>query len=259
VLCAGTPMSPALLLRSGIGPAEDLRALGLPVHADLPGVGAGYLDQPGAVLPALPVPAAIEGDWILHRYLGRLAAVPGFAADESFYLCLFVGPPPGGGEAILALMVGDLAMGSRGWVRLASPDPAVPPLVDCGFYTAPDDLARMVAMYRHAFDIAVREPFAAAVAGFAWGLDDSLIADDERLTELVRGMTFSRINPVGGAAMGPAGSVGAVVDGHCRVHGIAGLRVVDLSIVPVPLRAPAALTAMAIGEHAAALIAAEPG
>jgi len=247
VVCAGTPLSAALLLRSGVGAAEDLRALGVPVHADLPGVGANVIDQPGAVQPAVPAPGAIAGDLPLNRVIGRLARIPGCAPDDAFYLCLFVGPPPGGGAPILALMVGDMAMSSRGTIRLASGDPSVAPVIDCGFYRAPDDLSRMLAMYRHAFEIANRDAFSASVAEFMW-VDDALIADDERLGGMLRAMTFSRLNPVGGVAMGD------VVDEQCRVHDVAGLRVADLSILPVPLRAPAALTAMMIGEHAASLM-----
>ncbi|MED7923969.1 GMC oxidoreductase [Nonomuraea sp. LP-02] len=63
---------------------------------------------------------------------------------------------------------------------------------------------------------------------------------------------------LGGAAMGPEGDAAAVVGEDCRVRGVEGLRVADLSIVPVPLRSPTAFDAMMIGEHAAALILAAP-
>ena len=253
IVCAGTPMSPTLLLRSGIGPAGDLTRLGVDVAVDLAGVGAGFIDQPGAVVPAVPRASAIAGDDPLRRVIARLPQVPGHPADDAFYLCLFVGPSPGGGPPLSALMVGDMAMASRGSVTLASADPTVPPLVDCAFYTAPGDLDRMVAMYRHAWEIANHAAFSATVDHFE-AIDDALIADDEQLGAALRAMTFSRINPVGGCAMGPPGDPMAVVDAHGRVHGVEGLRVADASIVPVPLRAPAALTCMMIGEHIATLM-----
>lgn len=256
IVSAGTPMSPALLLRSGIGPAGDLARLGLDVAVDLPGVGAGYIDQPGAVVPAVPRPSAVDGDDPLRRVIARLPQVPGHSADDAFYLCLFIGPPPGGGTPISALMVGDMAMASRGSVTLVSADPTVPPEVDCAFYTAPGDLDRMVAMYRHAWEIANHAAFSATVDRFEW-IDDALITDSERVSTALRAMTFSRINPVGGCAMGPSGDPMAVVDAHGRVHGIEGLRVADASILPVPLRAPAALTCMMIGEHMATLMMSE--
>jgi choline dehydrogenase len=256
VVCAGTPLSPALLLRSGIGPAGDLTRLGLAVAVDLPGVGAGFIDQPGAVIPAVPRIGAGAHDDPLRRVIARLPQVPGHPDDDAFYLCLFTGPPPGGGPPLSALMVGDMAMASRGSVTLASADPAVPPQVDCAFYSAPGDLDRMIAMYRHAWEIANHTAFSATVDRFEW-IDDALIADDERLAAALRGMTFSRINPVGGCAMGPSSDPAAVVDAHGRVHGVEGLRVADASILPVPLRAPAALTCMMIGEHLATLMMSE--
>lgn len=249
-ICAGSPLTPALLLRSGIGPAEHLREVGVTVRVDRPGVGAALLDQPGAVLPAQPTPEALGGDPGYNRLYARLPEIPGFEPDGAFYLCLFVGPAPGGGDVVASLMIGDLAMTSRGSVRLRSADPAAPPVLDLGFYTAPGDLERMAAMYRRTWEIARHPAYDAMIERLLW-VDAAAYDDPELLAAMLRGMTFARINAVGGANMGPATDPMSVVDEHCRVHGVAGLRVVDSSIVPVPLRAPAALTCMMLGEHAA--------
>jgi choline dehydrogenase len=252
ILCAGSPLTPALLLRSGIGPAGDLRAVGVPVVVDLPGVGRGVYDQPGAVLPAVPAPGSVPADDVMRTQLiGRLAAIPGHPVDNAFYANLFTGPPPGGGPVLAAIMVGDLYPRSRGTVTL---DADLRPRIDSGFYDVDDDLARMRAAYRHAWEIAQQPPFARMITGFAM-IDETALDDDGRLDAMLRAMTFSRLAVAGGAAMGPAGDPDAVVDERCRVRGVEGLRVVDLSVVPVPLRATTAFEAMMIGEHASRLIA----
>ncbi|MCP3805103.1 GMC family oxidoreductase N-terminal domain-containing protein [Allokutzneria sp. A3M-2-11 16] len=224
VLACGSPQTPLLLLRSGV---------------DLPGVGRDLYDQPGAVVPAIPVPGAVTERSPLTELFGRLAGIPGHTNDQGFYLTLFTGPPPGGTEPSIALMVGDLNPVSRGGVTLDG--------IDLGFYRADGDLARMRAAYRHAWELCAHPALARHIAGFAM-IDDEVVGDDERLDDALRAMTFSRCAVLGGAAMG------AVVDQECRVLGVDGLRVVDLSIVPVPLRAPTALDAIAIAEHAVTLM-----
>ena len=255
ILAAGVPMTPALLLRSGVGPADDLRAAGVNPRVGLPGVGSGLYDQPGAVIPAMPVPGTVSDASPINEVIARLEAIPGYAADYGFYLNLFTGPAPGGGAFMSAIMVGDLNRGSRGSITLTGPDPSAPPLVDLNFYGARGDAERMRSAYRHAWSIAQHPAFARVVDGFAM-VDDALVGNDERLDDLLRTMTFSRAALAGGAAMGPDGDRGAVVDESCRVRGVRGLRAVDLSIVPVPLRSPTALDAMMLGEHTAGWIAA---
>ncbi|MFG1674502.1 GMC family oxidoreductase [Micromonospora sp. NPDC049282] len=264
VLCAGSPYSPALLLRSGIGPADELRAAGVTPLVDLPGVGADVIDQPGAIILVVPEPEAVGGDWPRTQLIGRLAGIPGHAADQAFYLSLFTGMSTSRGagagldrlvgtDLINTVMIGDMAMASRGRVGIRSADAAAPPVVDLNFYSADGDLARMRDAYRHAWEIANQAAFTKTVARFAL-VDDAVVGDDEQLDHVLRNTTYSRLNLVGGARMGASGDPGAVVDGHCRVHGVAGLRVVDASVVPVPLRAPAALTSIMIGERGAELI-----
>ncbi|MET8087608.1 GMC family oxidoreductase N-terminal domain-containing protein [Micromonospora sp. NPDC005237] len=265
ILCAGSPYTPALLLRSGIGPADELRAAGITPLVDLPGVGADVIDQPGAIILVVPEPETIGGDWPRTQLIARLAGIPGHAADQAFYLSLFTGMSTSRGagagldriigvDQVNTVMIGDMAMASRGRISVRDADGASPPVVDLGFYTAEGDLARMRDAYRHAWEIANQAAFTKTVARFAL-VDDAVVGDDEQLNHLLRATTYSRLNLVGGARMGAADDPGAVVDGRCRVRGVANLRVVDASIVPVPLRAPAALTSIMIGERGAELIA----
>lgn len=259
VLCAGVPFSPALLLRSGIGPADRLRALGIPVVLDAPGVGERVVDQPGAGIPVVPTRSAGAELWPTNQVAGRLREIPGFPADDSLYLVLFSGidiPPLAelvGTDLLTVVSAGDLAPASRGRITLRSPDPKEHPFVDLGFYSAEDDLARMRGALRTAWEIAHQAAFTATVDRFAL-LDDATIADDEKLDAVLRMTTTSRWSPLGGCCMGPDSDPLAVVDERCAVRGIEGLRVADASIVPVPLRAPNALSCMMIGEHVSGLM-----
>jgi choline dehydrogenase len=251
ILCAGAPYSPVLLLRSGIGP-------GGPV-VDLPGVGADLIDQPGAMLFTVPTESAAPPDWPRLQALARLAAFPDHPADDGFYLCLFGmdlsrGPEAGmaewlGARHVNGLMVGDMRPASRGRVGLDGGRIHL----DLGFYTAPGDLERMVAGFRHAWELAQLPAFRATVERFPL-LDQAMVDDDEQLRGFLEASAFSRANLLGGCRMGPDGDPGAVVDEQLRVRGVSGLRVVDASVVPVALRAPAALTCMMLGERAAELI-----
>ncbi|HEV2370581.1 MAG TPA: GMC family oxidoreductase N-terminal domain-containing protein [Streptosporangiaceae bacterium] len=260
IVCAGVPYSPALLLRSGIGPADDLRRLGIPVVLDAPGVGGNLIDQPGAAIPVVPTPEAGAQEWPTNQVAGRLAQFPGHPVDDAFYLVLFSGidiPPLAemiGTDLLSLVSVGDLATASRGRITVRSADPKDQPEVDLNFYSAPGDLARMRAAMRAAWEISQQAAFTATVARFAL-IDDATIADDEKLDGLIFHTTTSRWSLQGGCSMGPAADPMAVVDEACRVRGIDGLRVADASIVPVPLRAPTALACMMIGEHLGASLA----
>ncbi|MEU6715867.1 GMC family oxidoreductase N-terminal domain-containing protein [Nonomuraea sp. NPDC046802] len=260
ILCAGAPFSPALLLRSGIGPAGDLRRLGIDVVLDAPGVGQRVLDQPGAAVPVVPTPAAGADLWPTNQVAGRLTGPPGFSADDSLYLVLFSGiniPPLAkmvGSDLLTMVSIGDLAPASRGSVTLRSADPKEPPAVDLNFYSADGDLARMRGALRLAWELAHQGAFPVTVERFAL-LDDATVSDDDKLDGVLRMTTTSRWSVLGGCAMGPGSDPMAVVDEQCRVRGVEGLRVVDASIVPVPLRAPNALSCMMLGEHASTLIA----
>lgn len=260
ILSAGAPYSPALLLRSGIGPAADLRALGIDSVVDLPGVGADLIDQPGAIMFGVPPEGARTADWPRTQLIARLRGMPGHPDDQGFYLNLFSGMSTGpmakmiGAPIVNAIMLGDLAPRSRGRITLADPNPATEPLVDLGFFSADGDLDRLRSAYRHTWEIVNQSAFASTVDRFAL-VDENSIDDDEKLGDQLRARSYSRLNLVGGARMGV--DAGAVVDAHCRVRGVANLRVVDASVVPIAVRAPAALTCLMIGEHAAGLILAE--
>jgi choline dehydrogenase len=217
------------------------------------------MDQPAAVILAIPANGSAEtsnGGAPFLQLAGRMRAFPGFDADDAYYLCLFAGMPVDPALAPLVraerahwLIVGDLAPESTGTIRLESADPAQPPVCDLNFYAAERDLARMRAGFRELWELAQHDAFRSTVERFAL-IGPRMVADDGRVDGLIRGRTMSR-QPWGGCPMGPAMAPDAVVDAQCRVYGVEGLRVVDASVVPVPLRAGGALTTMMIAERIA--------
>ena len=130
VLAAGAYGSPAILLRSGIGPAGHLRALGLPVVAHRPGVGANLVDHP-LVAVDLPATPGRRGPAFSVLLTMRSSLTP--AADPPDLHVFLAGPfddPSVPSGAVAGIVTGLLSPRSRGSLRLRSADPAEPPLID---------------------------------------------------------------------------------------------------------------------------------
>ncbi|MGY1806609.1 mycofactocin system GMC family oxidoreductase MftG [Blastococcus sp. SYSU D00669] len=246
VLSAGAVATPHLLLLSGIGPADDLRRAGLPVVADLPGVGTGSSDHPDVYLPwtpSRPVPAAAPlhgalntGDVELQPWLASFAAA---------------GLDPSAGELVVRVAL--QRPESRGRLRLDPRDPAADPVVEQRYLAAEADRRRLRDGVRLAAEL-LRTAALATLVAARGGPDDAALADDAALDRWIGASLGSAVHLCGTARMGPEGDPGAVVDQRLRVRGVEGLRVVDTSVLPwVPARGPAA-TAVAVGERAAELV-----
>lgn len=262
VLAAGAVGSPELLLRSGIGPAEALRALGLPVVADVPGVGEGLADHPMVqvpwrAVPDLPPPPGLALQQVLHACPdgapGGIEVLPWF---RSFAALL---PPWGAAPAddgVLSLGVSLLAPASRGRLTLRSADPGQPPRLVYGYLAAPGDRTGLRAGVRFAVELLRTPPLAALAVPDGPPGDElsAVLADDGALDGWIGRHLGTAVHLCGGARMGPDTDPGAVVDGRLRVRGVAGLRVADTSVLPaVPSRGTAA-TAVMVGERAAELM-----
>jgi choline dehydrogenase-like flavoprotein len=246
VLCAGAVGSPLLLLRSGIGPADRLRAAGIDLVADLPGVGAGASDHPQVYLdwrPARSLPdAALPLSGVLHTdtveilpWLAPFSRVTGADTGDE-----------------LAVGVQLQRAESRGELTLRDA-PDDPPRLRYGYLRTDADRRGLRDGVRLAADLLRTAPFA-GLGAVRTDLPGAVLADDRALDGWIRARLTTAVHLSGTARMGPAGDPGAVVDQELRVRGVEGLRIVDTSVLPTaPSRGPAA-TAVLLGERAAELM-----
>jgi choline dehydrogenase len=257
IVCAGAYGSPAVLMRSGIGPAGHLRELGIPVVTDLPGVGANLADHPAVSIdfgydpdvrpaPAFQVAATLRSE----------SADTGGPPDLQ---CIVGGPFGNGGPGAFFLGVALLKPRSRGAVRLRPADPSAAPCIDLGYFREPADLDRLAAGLAR-----IRESAAAAVsAELSCGAElapgpDIPKGDQDALREWIRRAAWTYHHPVGTCAMGPAPGSGSVVDATGTVHGIDGLSVADASVMPDIPSANTHIPTVMIAERIAALLTTTP-
>jgi choline dehydrogenase len=257
-LAAGAIGSPAILLRSGIGPKAALADLGIEVVADLPGVGAGLTDHPVTRLLLTPEPGSCDPRTPLAQVVLRYTA-PGSAEFNDMQQVIFshVDVAAFGGDQAVATVGTPLAIGlpvalerprTRGHLQLASTDPHIQPLIELNFAADPEDLRRLMAGVRLAWQIAHQSEIARHTRGVAL-LSEETIGSDDALASYVRTTVATQFHPCGTVRMGPAEDPMAVVDQYCRLRSIPNLRVVDASIMPTIPRANINLTCIMIGEH----------
>jgi choline dehydrogenase len=251
IVCAGAYLSPALLLHSGIGPAAELTALGRPVVADLPGVGASLADHPAVAVDLQCVPA--DGDPPIfqlvataHSSLARRAGPP----DLQLVVC---GPyPAAGGGAGCMIAAALLKPASRGRVRLRDAGPGSAPGIDLGYFRDPADLPRLLEGLRLADEAARHPALAGLTGGRRLGPPPEAIARDDVATEWIRNSAWTYHHPIGTCAMGLDPAAGAVVDPDARVYGVDGLSVADASILPEIPSANTNIPVIMVAEHVAA-------
>lgn len=254
ILCAGAVGSPQLLMLSGIGPADHLRDLGIPVVADLPAVGAGLQDHPMveasfASRAELPRSRYNNGE----AYAALRSSLAGEHPDLHLYpILLPLAPagfdPPATGFVLVASVV---APDSRGSIKLASADPQAAPLIDPGFLTDERDLVRLDECLRIVRRTASGSTFDGLRDREVWPGPE--VTTSAGLRAFIRRAVISYWHPVGSCALGADPT--AAVDADLRVRGVAGLRVVDASVLPTIPNGPPNATILAVAERAADLIA----
>lgn len=228
ILALGALQTPALLLRSGLGPAEALRAAGLPVVADLPAVGQNLQDH--LQLPVifrltrdLPNPALLTGNVLFVNLNGHGA--PGTPDLQLNHTPAAPAPlmrllPPLGGPVMIFLPI-LIQPKSRGSVSLR-PDGSI--ALDPRYLSDPSDVELLTKAVELCRSLARTQPLA-GLAG------DELAPGATPTADHIRGGTSTLWHPVGTAALGtdPADSVAGP---DLAVHGVEGLRICDASLIP---------------------------
>ncbi len=257
VLCAGAYGSPAVLLRSGIGPSDDLAGLGISNQIDLPGVGANLHDHPGFNMSYCGTPLF---DSLMEEFIadGRTVFAEQSLAKARSSRCsqafdLHIAPvaspsPDSSGHWQCKILVANMAPRSRGRLTLRDTDPQSSPVIDTGYLTDPDDndIAVLMDGVTISRDIAVRPSLAKLIGK---ELDDTANVVS---IEAVRRNSLHYYHPVGACKMGPDSDPAAVVDPTGKVHGLDNLYVADASVMPIVPRANTNLPTLMIAERIAA-------
>jgi choline dehydrogenase-like flavoprotein len=277
VACGGI-LSPKLLQLSGVGDAADLQHHGIPAVHHLPGVGRNLMDHLDFVLayhipadPHLlgisPTSAVQLVKWVRRYRRERRGMLTSCFAEFNGFLRLSADSPRPEiqYEFVVAIALDHgrqlvakhgisphvllLRPKSRGTVKLASPDFADAPLIDFRYYSHPDDLAAHVAGVKRVAKFFQTPTFRDRIKA---DLRTAHCRTDEDWADVIRSQVGTNYHPVGTCRMGPGAE--AVVDARLRVHGLAGLRVVDSSIMPVICGGNTMAPSIMIGEKGADMI-----
>jgi len=281
IVSGGAYGSPQLLQLSGLGPAEHLQAMGIPVARDIPAIGANLHDHfctylmwrcpraitlndlenswPRKILAALRYgltrggPMAVNGiragvfarsDARLERPDLQLNLMEWSTLERSKDRVI----PHGFPGFTLGLV--HLAPDGRGTVRLASPDPLAPPAIQFGFLASDYDMRAMVTGMKLARRIIAQPALRPFVSGEV--VPGPGPEDDAALERFIRATGVTNHHPSSSCAMGTGSN--SAVDPRLRVHGVAGLRVADASIMPSVVAGNTNAPSIMIGEKAAAMI-----
>jgi choline dehydrogenase-like flavoprotein len=280
VLAAGAIASPAILLRSGIGPGAHLAELGIECVLDQPAVGANLHDHPAIgmhygggrhgyalSLATLPANAIAPLRYLLGRkglFASNTVEAGGFARtrpdlDEPDVQFHFI--PARLGHEGSAVVWGRgyysdvclLKPKSRGRLSLAARDPRAAPNIDLNLLADPDDDATLLDGAKLLRRI-LRSPH--LKTGDARELiPGPNVASDEELRAMIHERLGTAYHPVGTCRMGPAGHAETVVDPRLSLVGIDNVRVADASIMPEVIAGNTNAASMMIGEAAAEFIA----
>lgn len=281
LMAAGALVSPQLLMLSGIGPADELRKLGIEIIADLPGVGRNLQDHCGA-----PIAAEAPGNYGYFRQdkglrkiangLEYLLLGRGRITTNGVEACSFHVPEDGSGDPIVqiwcvpktsyvdedvrdvpdidgvtlhAVLMRPRAIGS---VRLRSADPGDLPLVDPNYLGHPDDLKHLREGMRVAREIMATRPLADILRKEI--LPGAKATGDAAIDEHVRRTVKTDYHPVGTCRMGKETDQQAVVTPDLKVRGIDGLRVIDASVMPKIVTANTNAPTMALADRAVSIL-----
>ena len=281
IVAAGALVTPQLLMLSGIGTADQLRAHGIPCLVDLPGVGQNLVDHPE--VPIIAMASGRHGyykqgvGWrmILNGLQFRLFGT-GPILSAGVEAGAFVNPAdPDAEPTIQAFCVPivyldrdtlDLVENtygltvttvvikprSRGFVRLSSGDPDAMPLVSPNLLADPADARAMIEGQRFFLRAFGTSPLKERIKSVA--IPDPNDLSDEAILKHCRRFVKTNYHPAGTCRMGPAGDPLAVLDPTLRARGVEALRVCDLSAMPTINAGNTNAPAMMMGSRCAAFM-----
>lgn len=247
VLSAGAVMSPAILMRSGLGPARQLMAHGIDLVADVPGVGENLSDHPClAVICQVKDPSIIDFDQPLIQTILRYTAEGSDKRNDlQIEQISFVGAGAGARSFMIAAVL-EYQYG-RGSLTLRSANPADQPVIDNRFCDDDRDASRLTRCFKDTVEFVRKGPLAELVRLVTFP-DMRRRLDDEFIANLCKRRAVSGYHPCGTVKMGQAEDPLAVVDQYGRCHKLDNLVVADASIMPAVPRANTNLTSIMIGE-----------
>jgi choline dehydrogenase len=254
ILSAGALASPHLLMVSGVGPADDLRAIDVSLVADVPGVGRNFQDHPSISMnlrlsdavdtsqvgPSSPVILSYTAEGSELRN-DMLLSLPWYRGNEFMPEVLSF-------SCRLNLPV------SKGFLRLESGDINEGLTVEYCYLEAEEDRKRMREGVRFAVELTRMPEFASQLTEVVDAPSDDELASDAKLDQWLERNIASVLHSAGTCKMGEDHDGDAVVDDQCRVRGVHGVRVADLSIAPFVPRSNTGSTAIMIGEHLSAMM-----
>jgi len=249
VLAAGAYNSPPILHRSGVGPREVLRRIGVDTVLDLPGVGENLLDHVSTLIVLDTGRHAVAGLVPIGPTL-KLRTAPDLAVDDVKFTHVFgeIFSMPG----LNGLYIEISKCESHGVVQADSRDPRVAPRFDHRYFSNPRDLDRMMGAAKVAFDVA--KVLGESVKCDVILPDAETARDEESLRRFFLDFHATDYHPSGTLRMGPDHDEMAVVDDRCRLRGIENLYVADASVMPTVPRANLNLPTMMIGERVAEFV-----
>lgn len=281
VLCAGSINTPAILMRSGIGPADHLHSLGIKPILDQISVGQNLHEHPAVQIIARSKRPTISSqnrwwhgpvhlwNWSFHR--GGLLSAASYEAisfirsskdcqrpDLQMHFAPYGlvrsddGLSPHPNDSFM-IQVNISYPKSRGQIRLSGADPITTPIIDAPMFADPDDLHDL----KTGADLAMRLCRSGGMAEYfdEFIVPDRTISTDQELTDAVLEHAVPAYHPAGTCRMGSDAL--AVVDPTLRLNGLAGLRVADASVIPSPISGNIQAVVMMIANRAAEVVLAD--
>tara|TARA_B100001013_G_scaffold340722_1_gene264293 strand:+ start:475 stop:2016 length:1542 start_codon:yes stop_codon:yes gene_type:complete len=254
ILCTGAVGSPQLLMLSGIGPAERLTDLKIPVISDLSGVGQNMRDHPNVTVKFLVKEGTYDDPNGMRALRLRFTATgSGTINDMILSPASMNTVVKEGDDPSHTINCGLYLAVGKGELNLASADPHDYPTMDYHYLEDPWDRERLREAVKMCVDLLGDPAYSAIIEKRTAPLDDDL-ASDQTLDDWIMRNVSSSFHISGTCKMGTDKDETAVVDQHLKVRGVTGLRVVDASVMPDVVRANTNVTTMMIAERAAEFI-----